>query len=217
MSKSSDSPTLSNGSAPQPYASGFPPESAVGVLRPDDSVEWVFDVGESVPAPRRRVECRTSAAVKAGAAGEALRFPIVRGSGRVRHSVIGAAVVRADELSADLPAGSRLTLGIRLDESHNPSVSIFIPSSGDIVEDALELGFKAAFPEGRPTPPETPVGDVPPGAQMLGTPAESRELAGRQLVAMRKLPGLVTSIRAIKKKLDQLCEAMGIEKTSEDN
>ena len=137
---------------PPPPVSAFPPDAAVGVLRPDDTIEWVFEIGEPVPAPRRRVECHTAGALAKTSPDAAVRFPIVRGSGRVRHEVVGAAVIHASQLSADLPAGSRVKLGIRLDESHSPAVSAYVPATGDTLDDVLELGFRAAFPEGRPAP-----------------------------------------------------------------
>ena len=59
--------------------------------------------------------------------------------------------------------------------------------------------------------------DVPPGALMMGMPAEPRDRASRQLMSVRKLPNLIISVRALRKKLNQLCEAMGIEKTTEDD
>ena len=157
---------------PRATAGGFPAGSAVGVLRPDDTVDWVFDAGEPVPAPRRRVEWRTGAAVAAGTPGAAVRIPIVYGDGTVRDGVIGAAVIPADRLSADLPEGSRIKLGIRLDEARDPSVSAFIPASGDVFDDVLELGERAAFPAGRPGP-------APAAAPAAGHPDEPPEDADR--------------------------------------
>jgi len=155
------------------FTDGFPLDAAVGILHADKRLEWVFELGEEVPTARRRVTCQTERDLKAGASGESLSFPIVRGSGRKRHSVFGAAVVPAERLSEDLPAGSRVVLGLRLDEAHFLSISVYLPASEDVIDDALELGRPAARP--RPVakaavaaPSEEPANEEPAAA---ATPA----------------------------------------------
>ena len=151
------------------FTDGFPLDAAVGILHADKRLEWVFELGEEVPTARRRVTCQTERDLKAGASGESLSFPIVRGSGRKRHSVFGAAVIPAERLSEDLPAGSRVVLGLRLDEAHLLSVSVYLPASEDVIDDALELGRPAARP--RPVakaavaaPSEEPANEEPAAA-----------------------------------------------------
>jgi len=129
------------------YTDGFPADAAVGILRGDEDIEWVFELGVEVPTPRRRITCHTEQDLKAGTSGELVRFPVVRGSGRKRHSVIGAAVVPAQRLTEDLPAGSRVVLGFRLDEAYRLSVSAYLPASGDVLDDTLRFGHPAAVPE----------------------------------------------------------------------
>jgi hypothetical protein len=142
--------------APPPlerYSSGFPRDAAVGILRADRSVEWVFETGEPVPTPRRRVSYVTVADLQT-ASGQALRVPVVRGSGRARYSVVGAAVIAADEISADLPSGSKVVLGIKLDDEYRIVVSAYLPATKDVWDDALKLGYAEAFPDERPATEE---------------------------------------------------------------
>ena len=140
----------------QRHSNGFPRDAAVGILHGDGSVEWVFEIGEPVPTPRRRVSCITVADLQAGS-DQALRVPIVRGSGRVRYSVVGAAVITADEISADLPSGSKIVLGIKVDEEYRLTVSAYLPATKDVWDDALKLGYADAYPDERPSDEEKPI------------------------------------------------------------
>jgi len=53
--------------------------------------------------------------------------------------------------------------------------------------------------------------DVSPGSAVMGMPAEPANLARRRAAALRKLPGLIRTVRRMCGKLDELCEAAGIE------
>jgi len=165
--------SASSSSPPPGYTNGFPPDAALGILRPTGDVEWVFDRGAEVPTPRRRIVCSAERDLKAGAAGDALRIPVVRGSGRVRYSVVGAAVLPGEGLSTDVAAGSRIVLVMRLDDSHRVSVSAYVPATGDVLDDALQLGYSAAFPEegGQAPAPQQP-------SLATEEPAEATQEAG---------------------------------------
>jgi len=49
--------------------------------------------------------------------------------------------------------------------------------------------------------------DIPAGAMVLGAPAEPHDRATRSMMAMRKLPDLVKTVRELQKKVDELYEA----------
>ncbi len=59
--------------------------------------------------------------------------------------------------------------------------------------------------------------DVPAEAAVMGMPAEPARLARRRAAALRKLPDLIRTVRRMCGKLDELCEAAGIETVTEDN
>jgi len=147
MTTSKHSPNPGAGRSAADFSDGFRPDAAVGVLHGDGRLEWVFEIGTAVPTVRRRVNCRIDKDVKAGAGAAALCFPIVRGAGRSRHAVLGAAVVPTDRISADLAAGSRAVLGIKLDAGHRPAVSVYLPDNDDVIDDALVLGHHASVVE----------------------------------------------------------------------
>ena len=172
--------------APPPlerYSNGFPRDAAVGILRADRSVEWVFETGEPAPTPRRRVSYITVAELKTGP-GQALRVPVVRGSGRARYSVIGAAVIAADEISADLPSGSKVVLGIKVDGEYRITVSAYLPATKDVWDDTLKLGYAEAFPDERPAePPVVPVDAPEPKAPAPPAAEEETPVAAETLAA----------------------------------
>ena len=49
-------------------ANGFPIDAAVGILHPEERVEWVFEIGVAVLTPRRRVPYFTTAEHKSTSA-----------------------------------------------------------------------------------------------------------------------------------------------------
>ncbi len=59
--------------------------------------------------------------------------------------------------------------------------------------------------------------DVPAGAAVMGVPAEPRTRAGRTMIAVRKLPDLIRTVRDLEKTVRSLCEATHIEKASENH
>jgi hypothetical protein len=59
--------------------------------------------------------------------------------------------------------------------------------------------------------------DIPAGVTVLGAPAEPRAQAARTMVAVRKLPDLMRTVRGLGRTVNKLCEAAGIEKAPEDD
>ena len=137
---------MSTASEQTPQASGVPGPAAdppvfvaaVGIRGADGRIEWVFAADDAAPSVRRRLVCRSDTALTAGSA-EALRFAIVAGDAEGPGDVRASAVVLGSSLSADLPGGSRVVLGLRLDDDRALTVSAYIPDTGDVIDDVLSV------------------------------------------------------------------------------
>lgn len=116
---------------------------SLGVVLSDNTVRWYLRKGMVLPA-RQTVSHATTLALFRGQPGDAVHVPLIQGESENgdRNIPVGEIRIRADNLTADLPAGSEVLVTISVDEHSTTSAQAFVPflnqTFGEIVKFGLE-------------------------------------------------------------------------------
>jgi molecular chaperone DnaK len=107
----------------------------------DNNVEVLFEKGQSLPLRKRARTFRTVEALKAGDAGSSIKIALVEGDHAKadRNRYVGDMIISGTKAKRDLPKDSEVEVELRIDESRNITLRVFIPTLNDEFEQKLDL------------------------------------------------------------------------------
>jgi molecular chaperone DnaK len=107
----------------------------------DNNVELLFEKGQSLPLRKRARTFRTVEALKAGDAGSSIKIALVEGDHAKadRNRYVGDMIISGTKAKRDLPKDSEVEVEVRIDESRNITLRVFIPTLNDEFEQKLNL------------------------------------------------------------------------------
>jgi molecular chaperone DnaK len=122
-------------------AQGQPLINNLSIGLSDNSVEVLFEKGLSLPLRKRARTFRTVEALKAGDAGSSIKIALVEGDHAKadRNRYVGDMIISGTKAKRDLPKGTEVEVEVRIDESRNIKVLVFIPTLNDEFEVKLDL------------------------------------------------------------------------------
>lgn len=122
-------------------AQGQPLINNLGIGLSDNSVEPLFEKGQSLPLRKRARTFRTIDLLKAGDAGSSIKIALVEGEHAKadRNRYVGDMIISGTKAKRDLPKGSEVEVEVRIDENRNIKLLVFIPTLNDEFEQKLNL------------------------------------------------------------------------------
>jgi molecular chaperone DnaK len=110
-----------------------------------NSVRTYFTKGSGLPQ-RKTQKFSTTKAVKPGQSDSALRVPVVEGESPLsdRNRLIGFLDIKGTQIRRELPEGQDIEVTLRIDESREITVEVFVPYLDEDFTAKLEVGRKAA-------------------------------------------------------------------------
>jgi len=105
-----------------------PLTNSIGVALADNVYLRFFEKGGGLPLKATK-DLRVAQLIRKGNAGDLFRVPIVEGEHyrADRNRLINTLAVDSGELLRDLPAGSEVEVTLRIDESRQLTVSVYVP------------------------------------------------------------------------------------------
>lgn len=122
-------------------AQGQPLINSLSIGLSDNSVEVLFEKGQSLPLRKRARTFYTIEALKAGDASSSIKIALVEGDHAKadRNRYIGDMIISGTKAKRDLPKGTEVEVEVRIDESRNIKLLVFIPTLNDEFEQKLDL------------------------------------------------------------------------------
>lgn len=123
---------------------------SVGLGKADNTVDWFFKAGASLPQKKRAPGAyKTTAAVKVGQTTHAITIPVVEGDNDYadRNRVIGSLVVDSSRIRRDLPMGSDVEITLSISESRTIHLVAYFPLLDEEFEEEVVLEKQGANAE----------------------------------------------------------------------
>ena len=122
-------------------AQGQPLINSLGIGLSDNTVERLFEKGQSLPLRKRARTFHTVESLKAGDAGSSIKIALVEGeqAHADRNRYIGDMIISGTKAKRDLPKGTEVEVEVRIDENRNIKLLVFIPTLNDEFEQKLDL------------------------------------------------------------------------------
>ncbi|WP_295390981.1 Hsp70 family protein [uncultured Thiodictyon sp.] len=115
------------------YTIGIPPTKppcpqSIGIALADGSVGILITKGKSLPV-RGQQDRRTTVSLRAGNSDDVLRIPVLEGENprAERNHFVGDLIIRGSDIRRDLPAGNKIEITVKMNESLHVAVSAFVP------------------------------------------------------------------------------------------
>jgi molecular chaperone DnaK len=122
---------------------------SIGLGKADNSVDWYFKSGSSLPQKKRWPQAyKTTVALKAGQSGVVLRFPVVEGEQERadRNRIVGALEIDSSMVRRDVPIGSDVEVTLRISESRTVILEAYLPQLDE--EFTKQLNIEKASADG---------------------------------------------------------------------
>ncbi len=118
---------------------------SIGVGLTNNTVRPFFVKGTGLPQ-RKREKFHTTATVRPGEAGSAIKVPIVEGESEYsdRNRLIGWLDIKGTDIRRELPEGQEIEVTLKIDESRAITVEAFVPFLDAEFTSKLDTGRKAA-------------------------------------------------------------------------
>jgi molecular chaperone DnaK len=107
----------------------------------DNSLELLFEKGQTLPIRKRARTFKTTEALKAGDSATSIKIALVEGDqGKAdRNRYVGDMTIPGTKAKRDLPKGSDVEVEVRIGESRNITLLVFIPALNDEFEHKFDL------------------------------------------------------------------------------
>ncbi len=109
----------------------------VGVIDVHGEMIWFFKKDTPLPTDEKTIELKTTKELKKGKVGDILKIPIAQGNEDKGYlnRIISILEISAKEVPTTIPAGSKVEVTIKIDESRKVSVNAYLPDYDVEVDD----------------------------------------------------------------------------------
>jgi molecular chaperone DnaK len=122
-------------------AQGQPLINDLNIGLADNSIELLFEKGQTLPLKKRARTFKTTEILKAGDESTKIKIALVEGDRNKadRNRYVGDMFITGTKVKRDLPKGTDIEVEVRIDESRNIKLRVFVPMLNEEFEAKFDL------------------------------------------------------------------------------